>query len=317
MKKGLVLLPLIVLALFALVYPQKSLAHPGNTDSFGCHTCRTNCPSWGRYYGEYHCHTPKTYDPYPSTPSCPLFSYYDSLSDSCKCYSGYIAQGGACVSADQYCRDILGFNSRYNSLTDKCECSYGYVYDGGKCKSETQYCWDKYGFNSSFDTLRGSCRCNYGYVFNLSGTKCISEDEACEEQYGYGWEYDSLKDACVKDTYGSFDFGSPTVPNNSYNTYSAPSARPSPVPTPTKKSAPKHQQEPEVQGKQIEQVQPNPSPIPNINEETSAGSPSPSPESLTAGERIIGLGALGAMVAIPLWFLMKFKQKMRIKIKKD
>lgn len=34
-------------------------AHPGRTDSFGCHTCRTNCPKWGLSYGEYHCHRSK------------------------------------------------------------------------------------------------------------------------------------------------------------------------------------------------------------------------------------------------------------------
>ena len=31
-------------------------AHPGRTDSNGCHTCRTNCEKWGLAYGEYHCH---------------------------------------------------------------------------------------------------------------------------------------------------------------------------------------------------------------------------------------------------------------------
>ena len=31
-------------------------AHPGRTDSSGGHTCRTNCPSWGLDYGEYHYH---------------------------------------------------------------------------------------------------------------------------------------------------------------------------------------------------------------------------------------------------------------------
>ncbi len=31
-------------------------AHPGRTDSAGCHTCRTNCESWGLEYAEYHCH---------------------------------------------------------------------------------------------------------------------------------------------------------------------------------------------------------------------------------------------------------------------
>ncbi|MFT4415331.1 YHYH domain-containing protein [Fredinandcohnia humi] len=31
-------------------------AHPGRTDSSGGHTCRTNCPSWGLDWGEYHYH---------------------------------------------------------------------------------------------------------------------------------------------------------------------------------------------------------------------------------------------------------------------
>lgn len=35
---------------------QELKAHPGNTDSFGKHTCRTNCEKWGLEYGEYHGH---------------------------------------------------------------------------------------------------------------------------------------------------------------------------------------------------------------------------------------------------------------------
>lgn len=31
-------------------------AHPGKTDSNGCHTCWTNCEIYGLEYGEYHCH---------------------------------------------------------------------------------------------------------------------------------------------------------------------------------------------------------------------------------------------------------------------
>ncbi|MFC1596172.1 YHYH domain-containing protein [Candidatus Margulisiibacteriota bacterium] len=31
--------------------------HPGNTNSSGCHYCRTNCSSWGLSYGQYHCHS--------------------------------------------------------------------------------------------------------------------------------------------------------------------------------------------------------------------------------------------------------------------
>jgi len=45
-----------------------SLAHPGRTDSSGCHTCRTNCSSWGLSTGEYHCHRAKTSAPQPIEP---------------------------------------------------------------------------------------------------------------------------------------------------------------------------------------------------------------------------------------------------------
>jgi len=60
---------LLVLGLYIYSFPV--FAHPGNTDSSGCHTCRTNCPSWGLSYGEYHCHTPKYYTPVyiPPTPT--------------------------------------------------------------------------------------------------------------------------------------------------------------------------------------------------------------------------------------------------------
>jgi hypothetical protein len=34
-------------------------AHSGGTDSSGCHTCHTNCPSYGLNFGQYHCHNPK------------------------------------------------------------------------------------------------------------------------------------------------------------------------------------------------------------------------------------------------------------------
>lgn len=55
--------------LLALVFIPISFAfaHPGNTDSSGCHTCRTNCSSWGLSTGEYHCHNAKT-TPQPVKP---------------------------------------------------------------------------------------------------------------------------------------------------------------------------------------------------------------------------------------------------------
>jgi len=59
---------LINIALFVLLFwPTASLAHPGRTDSYGCHTCRTNCASWGLNTGEYHCHNAKAL-PQPEEP---------------------------------------------------------------------------------------------------------------------------------------------------------------------------------------------------------------------------------------------------------
>jgi len=48
-----------ILIAIALIIPNVSLAHPGNTDASGCHTCRTNCSNWGLSTGEYHCHRSK------------------------------------------------------------------------------------------------------------------------------------------------------------------------------------------------------------------------------------------------------------------
>jgi len=50
---------LIISLLTVLFLPTSVFAHPGRTDSSGCHTCRTNCPSWGLSTGEYHCHRAK------------------------------------------------------------------------------------------------------------------------------------------------------------------------------------------------------------------------------------------------------------------
>ena len=45
-----------IIILLILVSPIIVNAHPGRTDSNGCHTCRTNCSKWGLSTGEYHCH---------------------------------------------------------------------------------------------------------------------------------------------------------------------------------------------------------------------------------------------------------------------
>lgn len=50
---------LVTWALLGFTSPMVTQAHPGNTDSYGCHVCRTNCTErWGIPYGFYHRHNP-------------------------------------------------------------------------------------------------------------------------------------------------------------------------------------------------------------------------------------------------------------------
>ncbi len=63
---------IVSMFLLGLIGPQVALAHPGRTDSSGCHTCKTNCSNWGLSYGEYHCHNSKGI----SQPKEPIKSTY-------------------------------------------------------------------------------------------------------------------------------------------------------------------------------------------------------------------------------------------------
>ena len=55
---------LILVLLLSIFVPLDVFAHPGRTDSKGCHKCNadnTNCASWGLNDYEYHCHSGNTY----------------------------------------------------------------------------------------------------------------------------------------------------------------------------------------------------------------------------------------------------------------
>lgn len=66
------ILAVIFMAAF-IFQPIPVFAHPGRTDSSGCHTCRTNCSSWGLSTGEYHCHNAKSLP----QPKEPVKSHYE------------------------------------------------------------------------------------------------------------------------------------------------------------------------------------------------------------------------------------------------
>src|SRR3989344_1088358 len=61
-----------ILSIVVVSSPVTVFAHPGRTDSSGCHTCKTNCPNWGLSYGEYHCHRSKGL----TQPEEPIRSHY-------------------------------------------------------------------------------------------------------------------------------------------------------------------------------------------------------------------------------------------------
>lgn len=126
---------------------------------------------------------------------CPDNSFFDKLSSSCKCMTGYIWEGSQCVKLNQYCADTLGDNSKYNSVTEKCECSYGYIAFSGQCVHAKEYCQDVGGAHSIYDSTSKSCKCEYGYLKN-SSDYCISQDDYCNEEYGDHSEYNKSSKKC-------------------------------------------------------------------------------------------------------------------------
>lgn len=108
---------------------------------------------------------------YPTTPTCPLNSYYDGIS-SCKCSYGYSVSGSSCVSNDSLCWSQTGYNSSYDSLTASCKCSYGNIIgSSGKCENASLYCSAKIGLMSQYNSLSKKCECMIGYEFN--GSSCV------------------------------------------------------------------------------------------------------------------------------------------------
>ena len=142
-----------------------------------------------------------------------FMSYYDSLSNSCKCYSGYVFGNSIlgsqyCISTDSYCTNILGYSSRYNILTDSCECNYGYANVGGTCKSLDSICYDTLGLMSRYDSLSDTCECMSGYVIDtnmLGGKSCVSGTTYCHNKHGIYSSYTSYQNKCECDYNYTFD----------------------------------------------------------------------------------------------------------------
>lgn len=129
-------------------------AHPGRTDSSGCHTCKTNCPSYGLDYGEYHCHNGggstggggSTYTPsYTTTPttdySCPEGQHFNSNTNSCTCGSGQeenasgkcVCKSGFIPTSASYCMRLPSNAHEATDAASGWECNDGYELRGSSC----------------------------------------------------------------------------------------------------------------------------------------------------------------------------------------
>jgi len=186
--------------------PYNNYSYPGNYNPYTGVTAGGNPDTYLQNYydnsGSSYYGGTSTYDSTPTynyntwtptpTPSCPFMSSYDSTSGSCKCYSGYVADGGSCVSGLTYCWGKYGMNSSYSSLDKSCECDYGYELKYGTCtRKETSTfnyssyvlptptptyngsasCQQKYGTESRYDSTTGNCvYCESG--LRLIGDKC-------------------------------------------------------------------------------------------------------------------------------------------------
>ena len=199
--------------LFLLISPQISLAHPGDVDSYGGHTCYTNCSSWGYSQGEYHFHTVNSCV-YPVHTGCKTESDLGALRvqqvrNGTQRYTSAMSSG-ALAACEQ---EIIQYNSsmdQYNSCLSLQDnsiytnpnptnntssfCGLDKINIDGKCvdleealndamnKDLTNVCHSHWGANSYYSEQSSNCLCSDGYV--KTGGGCVTEDKACQLSFG-------------------------------------------------------------------------------------------------------------------------------------
>ena len=123
---------LVVFVCFVL-FTGPVMAHPGRTDSSGCHTCRTNCASWGLRNGEYHCHGGSS-----------------SNNSSSSSYSNSQSVRQVTPNYIYGCTDKSAYN--YNEKANK---------DDGSCIAKKYGCMDNGAINYDSSANVNDDSCNY------------------------------------------------------------------------------------------------------------------------------------------------------------
>lgn len=123
-------------------------AHPGRTDSNGCHTCRTNCEKWGLSYGQYHCHNSGSNGSSASKSYVQQYVYGCTDPNSVNYNSGATKDDGSCIKKVYGCMDSNAYNYNFNANTDD-----------GSCIAKIYGCIDSSAnnYNEEANISDGSC----------------------------------------------------------------------------------------------------------------------------------------------------------------
>lgn len=160
MKKSFKII--ICIMIIMMIDPTTVLAHPGRTDSKGCHTCKTNCSSWGLDDYEYHCHSGNTYT--------------NSKGDVYNKSGTKISSGGSSNnSTSTKVKYVYGCTDKeaknYNSKANK---------DDGKCEYYVYGCTDKEAKNYNENAEKDDDSCEY-YKYGCMDKNAINYDKLAEK----------------------------------------------------------------------------------------------------------------------------------------
>lgn len=145
---------LIIVVIMIVCFTPNVYAHPGRTDSNGCHTCRTNCERWGLSYGQYHCHNggsssrSNSSSRSSSNYSAPSYVYGCTDKDSINYNPSANKDNGSCIKKVNGCTDSNAYNYNENANVDD-----------GSCIAKIYGCKDSKAnnYNYNANTSDGSC----------------------------------------------------------------------------------------------------------------------------------------------------------------
>ncbi len=182
-------------------------AHPGDLDSYDCHTCYTNCTTWGLSYGQYHCHNPKPpqypcFIPKANCSQTLLDSYYQYKQQSLTLCSRYGIAETNCTDTQnweqkitQCTQDIQDYNTATQTYND-CEAKNDQLFkEWALLIIEQKIAPNEKTLNINCPTnsviKNGTCDCGLSY-YNKEKNQCQSLQEYCVSTLGEGGHFKSF-----------------------------------------------------------------------------------------------------------------------------